>query len=323
MTPIPRPQAILVAGPTASGKSALGVRAAARFGGAVINADSMQVYRDLNVLSARPDAKDRERAPHHLYGHVDGAEVYSTGRWLDDVLATLADVTAAGQLPVIVGGTGLYFKALLDGLASLPPIPPELRKRWREIAATTDASELHAMLQARDPESALGIRPSDRQRILRALEVKDATGRSILDWHRAGHRGGQDGLIDAAQTVRLRIMPDRAALYARCDARFLSMLEAGAVEEVSALLDRDLSPALPVMKAIGVREIAGMRDGTLSRDDAIARAQQETRRYAKRQMTWVRNQMSDWTPVDFRSDDDIDRILAQLIADHPTLADQR
>ncbi|MEO0620171.1 MAG: tRNA (adenosine(37)-N6)-dimethylallyltransferase MiaA [Pseudomonadota bacterium] len=312
-----RPDAILIAGPTASGKSALGVRAAERFGGAVLNADSMQVYRDLSVLSARPSVGERKRAPHHLYGHVDGAEAYSTGRWLDDIEAALTDMRGAGQLPIFVGGTGLYFKALLEGLASVPDIPQHIRAQWRAVAERTSSATLHAMLSREDAAAAAALRPSDRQRVLRALEVREATGRSILDWQGAGHQG----LLSTATTVRLRLMPERTRLYTRCDARFLSMLDAGAIAEVSALLDRGLDDRLPVMKAIGVREIAAMRDGKLSREDAIARAQRETRRYAKRQMTWVRNQMSDWTPADVGSDDDIDRILDHLSEAHPSLGD--
>jgi tRNA dimethylallyltransferase len=284
------PNVILIAGPTASGKSALALAEARARGGVIINADSMQVYRDLRVLTARPCADEEVLAPHKLYGHVDGTEIYSVARWLEDMAKTLAAASDTGQTPIIVGGTGLYFKALLEGLSPVPEIPDEIRQKWREIGAEDGGLTLHEALIQRDPKAAAHIRPSDRQRLVRALEVIDATGRSLLEWQKVPGTP----LLDAGSCRRIVVMPDRAALYARCDKRFEAMLDGGAVEEVRTLMERRLPDGAPVMGALGVRPIAAMLRGYMTRDEAIAQAQQDTRRYAKRQMTWARHQMTDW-----------------------------
>ena len=287
---------MLIAGPTASGKSALALDLAeklARSGrpAAIVNTDSMQVYSALRVLTARPDAGEMARAPHHLYGHVPPFERYSVGRWLDDARGVLAGLEAAGQLPVLVGGTGLYFKALTRGLAEMPDIPAAIRQHWRAEMAVQGPAALHRLLAGRDSDAATIIQPGDRQRIVRALEVIEATGRSILVW--------QEGepelpLIDPATARRLVVEPDRAELYARIERRFDAMVGAGALDEVAALLALDLDPDLPVMKAIGVRAFAEFLGKRIPLEDAILRAKTESRQFAKRQMTWLRNQMPDW-----------------------------
>ncbi len=288
----PEQRAILIAGPTASGKSALALAEARAHNGVIINADSMQVYGDLRVLSARPSANEEVQVPHVMYGHVDGAETYSVARWLEDVQATIPAVHTAGQTPVIVGGTGLYFKALLEGLSPVPPIPDDVRAAWRDIGAQ-GGSTLHAELVRRDPEMAARLRPSDRQRLTRALEVIDATGRSLLEWQRIPGTP----LLDAASCRRLVVLPDRDTLYRRCDQRFEAMLNEGAIEEVEVLVARDLPDDVPVLGALGVRPLAAMLRGETSKEAAIAQSQQDTRNYAKRQMTWARNQMADWECV--------------------------
>ena len=300
---------MLIAGPTASGKSALALDLAeklARAGrpAAIVNADSMQVYSALRVLTARPDAGEMARAPHHLYGHVPPSERYSVGRWLDDVRGVLAGLEAAGHLPVLVGGTGLYFRALTQGLAALPEIPAAIREHWRGEMAAKGPAPLHRLLAGRDAGAAAMIRPGDRQRIVRALEVKEATGRSILAWQQGQQgQGGQEAepeppLIDPATAWRLVVQPDRATLYARIERRFDAMVDAGALDEVAALLALDLDPDLPVMKAIGVRAFAEFLDNRIPLEEAIGKAKTESRQYAKRQMTWLRNQMDGWERPD-------------------------
>ena len=290
---------MLIAGPTAGGKSALALELAeklARAGrpAAIVNADSMQVYSALSILTARPDAGEMARAPHHLYGHVAPSERYSAGRWLADVRAVLAALEAAGRLPVLVGGTGLYFSALTQGLAALPDIPAEIREHWQAEMAAQGPAALHRLLADRDPAAAAAIRPGDRQRIVRALEVQEATGRSILAWQQ-GQEGEPDvPLIDPAAALRLVVQPDRAALYAAIERRFDAMVDAGALDEVAALLALDLDPDLPVMKAIGVKALADFLGKRIPLEEAILRAKTESRQYAKRQMTWFRNQMVGW-----------------------------
>lgn len=283
-------RAILIAGPTASGKSAVAMALAQALNGVVINADSMQVYDGLRVLTARPSAEDEQTAPHMLYGFVDAADAYSTGRWIDDVRSAISTVEGAGQLPIITGGTGLYFKALLEGLSPIPDIPEDMRAHWRMQARDMDAGELHALLQARDPEMAQRLLPSDSQRIARALEVIDATGRSLAEWQ------SEPGevVLGVDDVLQLRISPPREYLYAKIDGRFDTMLEEGALEEVEALAARKLDPDLPAMRALGVRPFLALLAGDLSRDDAVAQAKMETRRYAKRQETWARSNMIAW-----------------------------
>jgi tRNA dimethylallyltransferase len=278
---------LIVAGPTASGKSALALAVAEAFGGTIINADSMQVYRDLRVLTARPSAADEARVPHRLYGVIDAAEACSAGRWRALALAEIAAARAAGRLPVLVGGTGLYLHALVHGLAPIPPIPAAVRAAARALHAELGGGAFHARLAARDPGSAARLRPEDSQRLIRAWEVVEATGRTLGEWQRAP---APDGAAGEAAAVLL--MPPRAALYAAIDARFAAMMNAGAVEEVRALIARELPADLPAMKAVGVREIAAMLAGRSTPEEAIAAAQQASRRYAKRQVTWLRHRMA-------------------------------
>ena len=282
--------AVLIAGPTASGKSALAVALAARLNGVVINADSMQVYRDLRVITARPSPEEEAAAPHRLYGHVDAAENYSVGRWCRDVGEALAAIAAEGKLPILVGGTGLYFKALATGLAAVPPIPPEIRAEVRGRLAGEGVASLHAELLALDPQTAHRLMPADRSRISRALEVVKATGRSLTDWHREG----LPPILDPARTAKVFLTCERTELVKRIAARFGVMIAAGALDEVRALAARGLDPALPAMKAHGVpwlvRHFRGDIDLATAADGAIM----DTRRYAKRQVTWFRNQMKDW-----------------------------
>ena len=279
---------ILIAGPTASGKSKLAMGLAERHGGIVINADSMQVYRELAILTARPDAEDEARVPHALYGHVPAREAYSVGRWLEDVRRILDQARAEGRRPIIVGGTGLYFRALLEGLSPVPAIPEDIRAYWRAKAARLGAASLHAVLSAKDAGMAARLRPSDPQRITRALEVLEATGLSLAVWQtRAG-----TPLLVAEETERLLVLQDRQELFARCDARFDSMLAAGGLEEARRLLALDLDPMLPAMRAVGVRPLLLMLSDQLDETKAIARAKQDTRHYVRRQLTWINRHMS-------------------------------
>jgi tRNA dimethylallyltransferase len=282
--------AILIAGPTASGKSAAALALAERLGGTVINADSMQVYRELRVLTARPSAAEESRVPHRLYGTIPASEAFSVGRWLDEAKAAIAEARAAGRVPILIGGTGLYFKALLEGLAPIPDIPVELRAHWRERSERLGAEELHRELAARDPGMAAKLKPSDPQRIVRALEVIDATGVSLLEWQGAPAAAG----LDEASAVRLLVAPEREPLYAAIDDRFDRMVEEGAIEEVQDLIALDLPDSLPAMRAHGVRELRAYLAGESSLEEAKSKAKTESRRYAKRQMTWARRYMVDW-----------------------------
>jgi tRNA dimethylallyltransferase len=285
--------AVLIAGPTASGKSALALALAERHGGVVVNADSMQVYRDLRIITARPTPEEEARAPHRLYGHVDAAENYSVGRWVADAQAALAAIRRAGQLPILIGGTGLYFKALTTGLAAIPPIDPALRARLRERLENEGVEALHAQLLIRDPQAARRVMPRDRSRILRALEVVEATGRTISDWHSEG----TPPAIDPARALKVFLTPERDDLKRRIERRFDAMLEAGALEEVKALDARDLPGHLPAMKAHGVPWLRRYLRGEIALAVAAEGGKTDTRRYAKRQVTWFRNQMPDWVWV--------------------------
>jgi tRNA dimethylallyltransferase len=287
---LPEIKAILIAGPTASGKSGAALELAKRFGGAIINADSMQVYRELRLLTARPSESEQASVPHRLYGTVSAAEAYSVGRWLDDVAKATAEANNAGSLPIIVGGTGLYFKALTEGLAPVPEIPPEIRARWRDEAERLGRGGLLKELAARDPGIVPRLMGVDMQRLVRALEVIDATGISLAEWQ------GTNGppIFDPPQTLRLVVAPEREPLYAAIDARFDSMMEQGVLEEVERLIALRLEPGLPAMRAHGVRELAAFLAGAASREEAVAKAKTESRRYAKRQMTWARRFMVDW-----------------------------
>lgn len=289
---------MLIAGPTASGKSPLALtlaEEAARAGLAawIVNADAMQVYDALRVVTARPSADDERRAPHRLYGHVPASVRYSAGAWLADVEAVLKKAEEAGALAIVTGGTGLYFKALTEGLAAIPAIPQEVRAEWAARLGAEGVERLHALLAERDPSSAASIRPSDKQRTVRALEVLDATGRPLSDWQRMAAAAPLIG----TEVPRFMLEPERAVLHRRIEARFDRMVAEGALREVEALLKQDLDPELPAMKAIGVRAFAAHLRGDIALDAAIASAKTETRRYAKRQSTWFRNQMPDWPRV--------------------------
>ncbi|RVU17844.1 tRNA (adenosine(37)-N6)-dimethylallyltransferase MiaA [Methylobacterium oryzihabitans] len=279
-------RAILIAGPTASGKSALALALARARGGVVVNADSMQVYRDLRVLSARPNPEEEAQVPHRLYGHVDGAVNFSVGHYLADAAAVLVECWEAGRLPIVVGGTGLYFHALTEGLSEIPPVPDAVRAAVRAGAEGRETPDLHRDLAGRDPEGAARLDPHDRLRVLRALEVLAATGRPLAAFH--GRR--RPGPLAGLPCEKLFLTPDRAALRARIDARFAAMMAAGALDEVAALRARRLDPLLPVMRAHGVPGLIAHLDGTATRDEAVARGQADTRRYAKRQVTWFRHQ---------------------------------
>lgn len=282
--------AVLIAGPTASGKSALALAVAERTGGIVLNADSMQVYGDLSVLTARPTVAEMARVPHGLYGHVDADTDYSVGRWLEDAKRALAEARAAGRLPVFVGGTGLYFRALTQGLAEIPAIPDAVRAEVRGAAEALDSPALHARLAAVDPSSAARLEVNDRQRVLRALEVIHATGRSLTDWQ----KDAQPPVLDAARCAKIVLEVDRELLRHRIDARFEAMMAAGALDEVRALAARNLAPDRTVLKAHGAPALTHHLKGEMSLADAIAEGQSDTRRYAKRQATFFRHQMPDW-----------------------------
>ncbi|MDX8493568.1 tRNA (adenosine(37)-N6)-dimethylallyltransferase MiaA [Mesorhizobium sp. VK22B] len=279
--------AILIAGPTASGKSALAVGLAERQGGVIVNTDSMQGYSLLDVLTARPSADEMARVPHFLYGHVHPSTAYSTGAWLRDVTRLIEEGVLVGRPAVFVGGTGLYFRALVEGISDMPDIPPSVRERWRYELKEQGAERLHRILMREDSAVAMQLRATDGQRIVRALEVLDASGRSILDWQAA--RG--QPLIDRGSARFLVIEPDRGELVARIEARFDQMLDKGALDEVRQLMALDLAPDLPAMKAIGVRELQAALAGQMSFPEAIERAKVATRQYAKRQATWFRHQL--------------------------------
>jgi tRNA dimethylallyltransferase len=282
--------AILIAGPTASGKSALALALAEKLGGEVINADSMQVYRDLRIMTARPTAEEERRVPHRLYGHVDASENYSVGGWCADAAAALAAAREAGRLAIVIGGTGLYFSTLTRGLAAVPPIPAAIRKDVRARLASEGAPALHAELAARDPSGAARLMPGDRARVTRALEVVLATGRSLHDWH----DDNKPATIDLARVAKIFLAPERDELLARIDARFDAMMTAGALDEVGALAARDLDPSLPAMKAHGVPWLIRHLKGEIALAEAIEGGKRDTRQYTKRQATWFRNQLPEF-----------------------------
>lgn len=281
-------EAVLIAGPTASGKSALAMRIAERRGGVVVNADSMAVYRDLAILTGRPDAGDLARVPHRLYGHRDAAEPHSVGLWLGEAAAELRRAWAAGLLPVVVGGTGLFFKALTEGLSDIPAVPEAVRARVRAEAEGVPPDELHARLMRLDPLTGRGLRPTDPQRVLRALEVLAATGRPLA----AFQASRSAPVLPLSRARAVVLTPERAALRGAIDARFDRMMDMGALDEVRRLRDRALDPALPAMRALGVPPLLAHLAGQLSLAEAVARSKAETRAYAKRQDTFGRHQLA-------------------------------
>ena len=282
---------ILIAGPTASGKSALALALAERLGGVIVNADSMQVYRDLRVITARPTTAEEALAPHLLYGHVDAAVRYSVGAWCREAGAALAAAARDARPAIVVGGTGLYFEALTKGLAAIPPIGEDVRRAVRARLEARGSAGLHAELVQADPVMAQRLRPGDRSRIARALEVVLATGRSLSDWHREGMRPA----VDPERAIKVFLEPERGELQRRIATRFEAMLVAGALDEVRAMAARGLDPALPAMKAHGVPWLIRHLAGTITLEDAAAGGVRDTWRYTKRQATWFRNRMAGWS----------------------------
>jgi tRNA dimethylallyltransferase len=290
---VSEPEIILIAGPTASGKSALALALAEKLRGVVINADSMQVYRDLRVITARPSAKEEALVPHRLYGRIDAAENYSVGRWRKEAAATIEATKRYGRAAIVVGGTGLYFNALIRGLSAVPPIPDEIREDVRARLESEGINKLHTELMQRDPAAAARLMPGDRARITRALEVVLATGRSLLAWHEEGNAAS----VDAARAAKIFLAPDRDALLQRVDQRFDDMMASGATEEVQALAARELDPNLPAMKAHGVPWLIRHFRGEIDLAEAVEGAKRDTRQYTKRQATWFRNQLPEFAWV--------------------------
>ena len=284
--------AVLIAGPTASGKSALALRLAEQAHGAIINADSMQVYAEAPVLTAQPSAFERARVPHLLYGHVSAHDAYSAGRFAADAARALAEVRAMGRLPIFVGGTGLYFMALTDGLADIPPVPAAVRAAARALAEEIGVEALHARLMARDAKTAARLRPHDTQRVLRAWEVLEATGRPLADWQETPSAPVLKGL----RLARAVLDPPRGALRVRIAERFAAMMEKGALAEAMAL--KDLDPALPAAKLLGLGPLVALGEGRLARAAALEAAITATRQFAKRQVTWFRHRMAGWPRLD-------------------------
>jgi tRNA dimethylallyltransferase len=286
-----RSRTVLLAGPTASGKSALAAALAERLGGVIVNADSMQVYRDLRIVTARPSPEDEARVPHRLYGHVDAVENYSTGRWCREAGEALAAAEREARPAIVVGGTGLYFKSLTQGLAAVPAIPADVRAAVRGRLEREGVAPLYAELTRRDPQAAGRLMPGDRARISRALEVIEATGRSLTAWH----DDATAPVVDPAGAVKVFLALDRAELYRRIDARFDRMLAEGALAEVAALARRDLAPLAPGRKALGVPWLIRHLRGEVTLAEAAEASKRDSRRYSKRQETWFRNQLPDWT----------------------------
>jgi len=302
----PKPRVALIAGPTASGKSAAAIRLAEAHEGIVINADASQVYADLRILTARPDADEEARVPHRLFGHVDAADAtYSAARWADEARAAIDAVHAEGRLPILVGGTGLYLRTLLDGIAPVPPIDPAIRAEVRALPV----AEAHRLLTAEDPTAAARLAPADTSRVARALEVVRSTGQPLHHWQ-AQRVGGIGERIHLAAAI---LLPDRDALFERIDARCETMIATGAIEEVAALLARDdVPPDAPIRRAIGVPPIAAYLSGTTDRDAALQHLQLDTRRYAKRQYTWFRHQPpASWTRT--TESNETDQLIASLL----------
>jgi tRNA dimethylallyltransferase len=283
----------LIAGPTASGKSALALRLARETGGEIVNADALQLYRDLRILSARPSTEEEAAAPHHLFGIADAGDGWSVGRWLEAASAALVEIAARDRTAIVVGGTGLYFRALTEGLADIPPVPRAAHDAAEQAYDVEGEAAVRSALHALDPLAETRISPGDRQRLTRALAVGSATGRPLSAW-----QAETKPAIAADAWCGVVLAPPRDALYARVDARLTVMARTGAVDEAAALIRRDLDPRLPAMKAVGLRELAASAAGEATLEEAIAAAQQATRRYAKRQLTWFRNQTPEWPRIE-------------------------
>ncbi|MCC7266508.1 MAG: tRNA (adenosine(37)-N6)-dimethylallyltransferase MiaA [Caulobacteraceae bacterium] len=306
-----RPAIVLIAGPTASGKSALALRLAQAVGGAVVGADALQLYADLRLITARPSPEEEAQAPHHLFGVADAAEGWSVGRWLRAANAVLEEIAARGRPAILVGGTGLYFRALTLGLAPTPQVPAATRDSAGAKFDRLGEAAFRVRLASADPQAEARIAPGDRQRLIRAWSVLEATGRSLSDW-----QAEAEGALPPGSWRAVALTPPREALYARCDARLEAMLREGALAEVEALMARGLDPGLPAMKAVGYREFAAHLAGETTLADALAAAQRETRRYAKRQMTWLRGQLPSWPRIEASAPQDQ---WAQFLALHPAL----
>ena len=307
-------RALLIAGPTASGKSALALRLAEALapmgGAAIVNADSMQVYRELPILTARPGVADLARAPHHLYGFRAVDEPCSAGEWAALAAKTINEICARGQLPILVGGTGLYFRALTEGIAPIPEIDPDIRAAARHEMAQIGPEAFHARLAGVDAEMASRLRPSDPQRLLRAWEVLQSTGISLAQWQEK-----PTPPLFSGQVLHVALMPEREELYARCDERFEAMLVAGVLREVAAFEEmaqaKKLDPDLPLFRAVGLAPLRGLLYGALEPDEALLQAQTATRQYAKRQLTWIRNQMIAWEKADTQ---DSERLFQEIFS---------
>lgn len=302
---------VLIAGPTASGKSALALRLAQAIGGELVNADALQLYADLRMLTARPSPEEQALAPHHLFGVVDAADGWSVGRWLRATHIVLAEIAARGRRAVVVGGTGLYFRALTQGLAPTPQVPHAAREAAGEEFDRLGEAVFRARLAETDPLAEARIAPGDRQRLVRAWSVREATGRSLSDW-----QAEAEGALPAGSWRAVALTPPRETLYARCDARLEQMLREGVLDEVAALAARSLDPGLPALKAVGYREFAAHLAGQATLAEALEAAQRETRRYAKRQMTWLRGQLPSWPRIEASASQDQ---WAQFLALHPAL----
>lgn len=305
------PRIWLIAGPTASGKSALALRLAERTGAEILNADALQLYAGLRVLTAAPSPEEEALAPHHLFGTVDAADGWSVGRWLRAATEILDEITSRGRDAVVVGGTGLYFRALTHGLAEIPPVSDAVRaEAEREFDAMSEIA-FRSRLAFADPAAAERIASHDRQRLVRAWTVFAATGTALTDW-----QARTDPALAPGSWTALALDPPRTVLYERCDVRLEFMIHDGALDEVEALAARNLDPDLPAMKAVGYRELAAHLRGEISFEQAISDAQRETRRYAKRQGTWMRGQMADWPRIDATSGEDQ---WGQFLALNPAL----
>jgi len=306
------PRIWLIGGPTASGKSGLALRLAAAVNGEIVGADSMQIYAGLPVLTAAPTAEEQASAPHHLVGVADPADSWSVGRWLSAAQQALAQIAARGRDAIVVGGTGLYFNALAKGLTPTPAVPQAQRDASTAQLADQGEAEFRAELAALDPAAAARIEAGDRQRLIRAHAVAVATGRSLSDWH-----AETTPVLAPGSYAAVTLLPPREVLYPRCDARLAWMVGHGALEEVARLAARKLDPALPALKAVGYRELAAHLAGETSLEKALAEAQIQTRRYAKRQSTWFRNQAADWPAITATEPDDQWRALRNMVPAFP------
>jgi tRNA dimethylallyltransferase len=302
------PRPILIAGPTASGKTALAIALAQATGGTVFNADSQQIYSDWRMLTARPTQEEEATVPHHLFGHVPLDQEYSVGHWLREIGPKLATCKTNEQRAIIVGGTGLYFKALTEGLAPIPEVPAEVRARGEADLERLGLAAFTQALKARDPETVATLATDNPRRVLRAWEVLEASGLGLADWRARTPAP----LLPLDQAVAIALMPPRDWLYARCEARFDAMLESGALEEVRTVMAMDVPAAAPGLRALGAPELSAHLRGDLTLEDATILAKQETRRYAKRQLTWLRNQMGAWERLDPSQPDFTARALAVI-----------